>query len=119
LICIICFRADHNFIISFLFQAHGDKKGGTRENGVKTDKGNYLKVSWEGGADYYTAAKLEEIFKQFGKVEDIVIKTKKSRNRGSAIVVMATKEAAVSPVCPSFLSWEIFSTLITSPGLGL
>ncbi|XP_047052260.1 uncharacterized protein LOC124657815 [Lolium rigidum] len=74
--------------------AHGDKKGGTRENGVKTDKGNYLKVSWEGGADYYTAAKLEDIFKQFGKVEDIVIKTKKSRNRGSAIVVMASKEAA-------------------------
>ncbi|XP_051208483.1 uncharacterized protein [Lolium perenne] len=74
--------------------ARGDKKGATRENGVKTDKGNYLKVSWEGGADYYTAAKLEEIFKQFGKVEDIVIKTKKSRNRGSAIVVMATKEAA-------------------------
>lgn len=74
--------------------AHGDKKGGSTENGVKTDKGKYLKVSWEGGADYYTAAKLEEIFKQFGKVEDIVIKTKKSRNRGSAIVVMASKEAA-------------------------
>jgi DnaJ family protein C protein 17 len=57
-----------------------------------------LKVSWEGGADYYNAAKLEEIFKQFGGVEDVVIKTRKSRSRGSAIVVMASKEAAVSPV---------------------
>lgn len=75
--------------------AHGDKKGGTPQ-GAKTDKGKILKVSWEGGADYYTAAKLEEIFKQFGKVEDIVIKTRKSRSRGSAIVVMASKEAAQS-----------------------
>uniref|UniRef100_A0ACD5WFW0 Uncharacterized protein n=2 Tax=Avena sativa TaxID=4498 RepID=A0ACD5WFW0_AVESA len=74
--------------------AHGDKKRGTPENGVKTDKGKVLKVSWEGGAEYYTAAKLEEIFKQFGKVEDILIKTRKSRSKGSAIVVMASKEAA-------------------------
>ncbi|VAH18284.1 unnamed protein product [Triticum turgidum subsp. durum] len=74
--------------------AHGDKKGGTPENGRKTDKGKILKVSWEGGADYYTAAKLDEIFKQFGTVEDIVIKTRKSKSKGSAIVVMASKEAA-------------------------
>jgi DnaJ family protein C protein 17 len=65
-----------------------------------------LKVSWEGVADYYTAAKLDEIFKQFGKVEDIVIKTRKSKSKGSAIVVMASKEAAVSLVSPSFLSWR-------------
>uniref|UniRef100_A0A452YWR7 RRM domain-containing protein n=1 Tax=Aegilops tauschii subsp. strangulata TaxID=200361 RepID=A0A452YWR7_AEGTS len=74
--------------------AHGDKKGGTPENGPKTDKGKILKVSWEGGADYYTAAKLDEIFKQFGTVEDIVIKTRKSKSKGSAIIVMASKEAA-------------------------
>ncbi|KAF6989772.1 hypothetical protein CFC21_007067 [Triticum aestivum] len=43
--------------------AHGDKKGGTPENGPKTDK-------------------------------DIVIKTRKSKSKGSAIVVMASKEAA-------------------------
>nr|BAK04100.1 predicted protein [Hordeum vulgare subsp. vulgare] len=73
---------------------HGDKKGGTPENGPKTDMGKILKVSWEGGADYYTAAKLDEIFKQFGMVEDIVIKTSKSKRKGSAIVVMASKEAA-------------------------
>ncbi|KAG8099929.1 hypothetical protein GUJ93_ZPchr0013g35913 [Zizania palustris] len=69
---------------------------GAPQDGVKTDKSKILKVSWEGGADYYTAAKLEEIFKQFGKVEDIVIKTRKSRSRGSALVVMASKETAQS-----------------------
>ncbi|KQK23767.1 dnaJ homolog subfamily C member 17 [Brachypodium distachyon] len=74
--------------------AYGDKKGGTPENGGKTDKGKILKVSWQDGADNYTAAKLDEIFKQFGKVEDIVIKTRRSKSSGSAIVVMASKEAA-------------------------
>ncbi|XP_062209795.1 uncharacterized protein LOC133911534 isoform X1 [Phragmites australis] len=73
---------------------HGDKKGGAPQDGVKTDKGKILKVSWDGSADSYTAAKLEELFQKFGKVEDIVIKTSKSRSRGSAIVVMGTKEAA-------------------------
>lgn len=83
-----------SFLASASTSAHGDKKSGTPENGVKTDKGKVLKVSWEGGADYYTAAKLDEIFKQFGKVEDIVIKTRKSKSKGSAIVVMASKEEA-------------------------
>uniref|UniRef100_J3LJR5 RRM domain-containing protein n=1 Tax=Oryza brachyantha TaxID=4533 RepID=J3LJR5_ORYBR len=69
---------------------------GAPQDAQKTDKGKILKVSWEGGADYYTAAKLEEIFKQFGEVEDVVIKTRKSRSRGSAIVVMSSKEAARS-----------------------
>ncbi|KAI4967098.1 hypothetical protein ZWY2020_031055 [Hordeum vulgare] len=63
---------------------------------TKNDKGKILKVSWEGGADYYTAAKLDEIFKQFGMVEDIVIKTSKSKRKGSAIVVMASKEACTN-----------------------
>ncbi|KAF8780086.1 hypothetical protein HU200_001743 [Digitaria exilis] len=75
--------------------AYGDKKGGASQDGVKTDKGKILKVSWDGSADSYTAAKLEELFQKFGKVEDIVIKTRKSRSKGSAIVVMGTKEAAV------------------------
>ncbi|KAI4995194.1 hypothetical protein ZWY2020_035097 [Hordeum vulgare] len=63
-------------------------------HGPKTDKGTILKVSWGGGADYYTAAKLDEIFKQFGTVEDIVINTSKSKSKGSALVVMASKLAA-------------------------
>ncbi|CAD6209461.1 unnamed protein product [Miscanthus lutarioriparius] len=75
--------------------AHGDKKGGTPQDGVKTDKGKILKVSWDGSADSYNAAKLEELFQKFGKVEDVVIKTRKSRSKGSAIVVMGSKEAAL------------------------
>jgi DnaJ family protein C protein 17 len=63
-----------------------------------------LKVSWEGVADYCTAAKLDEIFKQFGIVINII----KSKRKGSAIVEMASKEATVSLVSPSFLSWKIF-----------
>ena len=79
-------------------QGYGDKKGGASQDGVKTDKGKILRVTWDGSADSYTAAKLEELFQKFGKVEDVVIKTRKSRSKGSAIVVMGTKEAAVSPV---------------------
>ncbi|XBI76256.1 hypothetical protein VPH35_069515 [Triticum aestivum] len=60
--------------------AHGDNKGGTPDNRTKTDKGKVLK--------------LDEIFRQFGEVEDIVIKTRKPRSKGSAIVVMASKVAA-------------------------
>jgi len=74
---------------------YGDKKGGASQDGVKTDKGKILKVTWDGSADSYTAAKLEELFQKFGKVEDVVIKTRKSRSKGSAIVVMGTKEAAL------------------------
>ncbi|KAG8073367.1 hypothetical protein GUJ93_ZPchr0006g40991 [Zizania palustris] len=88
---------------------------GAPQDGVKTDKSKILKVSWEGGADYYTAAKLEEIFKQFGKVEDIVIKTRKSRSRGSAIVVMASKEAAQSAL-KNHSVYNVFSVpLIVAP----
>lgn len=74
-----------------------------------------MKVSWEGGADYYNAAKLEEIFKQFGGVEDVVIKTRKSRSRGSAIVVMASKEAALSAL-QNHSVYNVFSVpLIVAP----
>jgi DnaJ homolog subfamily C member 17 len=42
----------------------------------------------------YTAAKLKELFQKFDEVED-VIKTRKLRSKGSAIVVLGSK--AVSP----------------------
>ncbi|KAL6907680.1 hypothetical protein ACP4OV_002719 [Aristida adscensionis] len=83
--------------------AHGHKKAGVAQDSVKTDKGKILKVSWEGRPDYYTAAKLEELFRKFGEVEDIVIKARKSKSRGSAIVVMATKEAALSAIQNHFV----------------
>jgi DnaJ homolog subfamily C member 17 len=55
-----------------------------------------LKVSWDGSPDCYTAAKLKELLQKFDEVEDVVIKTRKSRSKGSAIVVLGSK-VAVSP----------------------
>ncbi|EXB24032.1 DnaJ homolog subfamily C member 17 [Morus notabilis] len=60
---------------------------------VKLDKERILKVSWEKVGEGYTAERLREEFSRFGDVEDVVIKNKK---RGSAIVVMANKDAAVA-----------------------
>lgn len=62
--------------------------------GVGLDKEKVLKVSWEKFGEDYTAERLREIFSEFGKVEDVVIKS--SKKKGSALVVMATKSAAVS-----------------------
>lgn len=68
-----------------------------------------LKVSWERSFGDYTAAKLKEIFERFGEVEDIVIRSKKSKSKASAIVVMSSKDAVVSLSC--FLSsgkvWDL------------
>lgn len=58
------------------------------------DKGKVLKVSWEKIGEDYTAQRLREIFENFGAVEDVVIKS--SKKKGSALVVMASKDAAVS-----------------------
>jgi len=53
-----------------------------------------LKVSWEKVGEDYTAEGLRELFSKFGEVDDVVIKS--SKKKGSALVVMATKDAAVS-----------------------
>lgn len=61
-----------------------------------------LKASWtclEGGAGDYSASRLKEIFEEFGVVEDLVVlarKPGKSRKKGAALVVMVTKQAAVT-----------------------
>ncbi|TVU48467.1 hypothetical protein EJB05_08105 [Eragrostis curvula] len=94
---------------------HGDKKDGTAQDGVKTDKSKILKVSWDGRPDYYTAAKLEEFFQKFGKVEDVVIKTRKSRSKGSAIVVMGSKEAAQSAVKDHYIYNDSLVPLTVAP----
>lgn len=60
---------------------------------VKLDKEKILKVSWEKVAEDYTAERLREVFSRFGDVEDVVMKNKR---RGSALVVMANKDAAVA-----------------------
>ncbi|KAK6121735.1 hypothetical protein DH2020_044518 [Rehmannia glutinosa] len=62
--------------------------------GIALDKEKVLKVSWEKIGEDYTAQRLREIFEEFGAVEDVVIKS--SRKKGSALVVMASKDAAVS-----------------------
>ncbi|KAK4284876.1 hypothetical protein QN277_001652 [Acacia crassicarpa] len=62
--------------------------------GPGLDKEKALKVSWERVGEGYTAEKLRELFSEFGEVEDVVIKG--SKKKGSALVVMATKEGAVA-----------------------
>ncbi|KAK8625211.1 hypothetical protein V6N13_090086 [Hibiscus sabdariffa] len=74
-------------------------KGGREGNNVsgdsvELDKEKVLKVSWGKIGEGYTAEKLRQLLSRFGDVEDIVIKS--SKKNGSALVVMATKEAAVA-----------------------
>ncbi|XP_042382043.1 dnaJ homolog subfamily C member 17-like [Zingiber officinale] len=72
-------------------QEKGEDNGGTALN-----KERMLKVSWESNLGDYTAVKLRELFERFGGVEDVVIRSKASKKRRSAIVVMSSKDAAVA-----------------------
>lgn len=72
--------------------ARGKDSGDGGGSGL--DKEKVLKVSWEKIGVDYTAEKLREIFGKFGSVEDVVIKS--SKKKGSALVVMASKDAAVA-----------------------
>ncbi|VFQ84689.1 unnamed protein product [Cuscuta campestris] len=79
---------------------------------VTVDKDKVLKVSWEkAGVLGYTAQRLREIFGQFGEVEDVVIKSSKSK--GSALVVMASKDAAAS-ACGTVLG-DLSNPLLAVP----
>ncbi|CAO2815651.1 unnamed protein product [Amaranthus hypochondriacus] len=60
--------------------------------GVELDKSRVLKVSWEKVFSDYSSSRLRDLFKEFGNVEDIVIKS--SKKKGSALVVMESKESA-------------------------
>lgn len=66
----------------------------TGDGGNTVDKGKVLKVSWEKVGEDYSAHRLREIFHEFGEVEDVVIKS--SKKKGSALVVMASHDAAVA-----------------------
>ncbi|KNA16480.1 hypothetical protein SOVF_088870 [Spinacia oleracea] len=68
--------------------------GGGDGSGVALDRCKVLKVSWEKGFSEYSASRLRELFEEFGDVEDVVIKS--SKKKGSAIVVMRSKEDAVA-----------------------
>ncbi|XP_077246720.1 uncharacterized protein LOC143886562 [Tasmannia lanceolata] len=58
-------------------------------------KERVLEVSWEKGRDDYSAERLKDLFWGFGGVEEIVV-TGGSKKRKNAIVVMASKNAAIA-----------------------
>ncbi|XP_020213735.1 dnaJ homolog subfamily C member 17 [Cajanus cajan] len=74
----------------------GSGGGGGGGGGGGVDQEKVLKVSWEKVGEDYSADKLRELFSKFGEVEDVVIKG--SKKKGSALVVMATKEGAVATI---------------------
>ncbi|KAF6135686.1 hypothetical protein GIB67_028257, partial [Kingdonia uniflora] len=65
---------------------------------VGLDGERALKVSWEGSGIDYSADKLKELFGKYGDVEDVVIRSRGSKRKiaRSALVVMASKEAALA-----------------------
>lgn len=65
------------------------------DGGHGLDKERVLKVSWERTAGEYSEAKLREVFKSFGEVEDVMVRSKGTKKKGSALVVMASKASAV------------------------
>lgn len=75
-------------------ETHARAKASTEGKGSNVDKEKVLKVSWEKIGEDYTAQRLRELFSEFGEVEDVVIKS--SKKKGSALVVMSSKDAAVS-----------------------
>ncbi|XP_019184946.1 PREDICTED: dnaJ homolog subfamily C member 17 isoform X2 [Ipomoea nil] len=91
--------------------AGGDKEstgGGSRSS---LDKEKVLKVTWEKIGVDYTAQQLTELFGQFGEVEDVVIKS--SRKKGSALVVMTSKDA-VAAACGNVLG-DLSNPLLVVP----
>ncbi|XP_047938527.1 dnaJ homolog subfamily C member 17 [Salvia hispanica] len=72
----------------------GAADGGSGGGGNGLDKAKVLKVSWEKTGEGYTAQRLREIFREFGYVEDVVIKS--TKKKGSALVVMESEDAAIA-----------------------
>ncbi|KAM7261692.1 hypothetical protein ACFE04_020769 [Oxalis oulophora] len=63
---------------------------------VLLDKEKVLKVYWKKIGDYdYNAEFLRHLFSRFGKVDHVVIMNSKKR-RGTALVLMASKDASVA-----------------------
>lgn len=98
---------------------HAKKRGGfeTPESGVdrkrkedrsgagasvELDKERVLKVSWETIGEGYTAGRLREVFSELGEVEDVVIRS--TKKKCCALVVMATKDGAVSIIINNLVS---------------
>ncbi|GAB4850554.1 hypothetical protein Ancab_029863 [Ancistrocladus abbreviatus] len=89
----------------------GESLGADGGSGA-VDKEKVLKVTWDkvGGGDY-SAEGLRELFGKFGEVEDVVIRS--SKKKGSALVVMASKEAAVAAM--GIVSGDISNPLLVLP----
>lgn len=94
-------------------QQNGEKKVGGEKVGPSLDKGRMLKVSWETSGGNYGAAKLREIFERFGIVEDVVIRSKSSKKKASAIVVMTSRDAMVRAM--QSMSGDITNPLLVLP----
>ncbi|KAI3750017.1 hypothetical protein L2E82_20641 [Cichorium intybus] len=71
-----------------------EKEVGEKSSVVDMDKEKMLKVSWEKGGLDYSAERLRGLFETFGEVKDVVIRS--SKKKGSALIVMASKEAAIA-----------------------
>lgn len=93
-------RAQHaNKVASTTPRRMEDATVGGRENkggggGSGLDKEKMLKVSWEKIGKDYSAQRLKDLFQKFGEVKDVVIRS--SKKKGSAIIEMASKDAAVA-----------------------
>lgn len=68
-------------------------KESTGGSGIGLDKQKVLKVTWEKVGPDYSPERLKELFSKFGEVEDVVIRS--SKKRGSALVVMGSKDSVV------------------------
>ncbi|XP_010454650.1 PREDICTED: dnaJ homolog subfamily C member 17-like [Camelina sativa] len=71
-----------------------EERSSAGASSVQLDKERTLKVSWEASGQGYTAGRLTEVFSEFGKVEDVVIRS--TKKKCSALIVMATKDGAVA-----------------------
>lgn len=92
-------------------ETHARAKASTEGKGSSVDKEKVLKVSWEKIGEDYTAQRLRELFSEFGEVEDVVIKS--SKKKGSALVVMSSKDAAKA-VCGNVLG-DLSNPLLIVP----
>ncbi|KAL5561245.1 hypothetical protein UlMin_030992 [Ulmus minor] len=81
--------------------------------GATLNKERVLKVSWENVGEGYTSERLRELFSKFGGVEDVVIKSTKKKGSASALVVMASKDAAVAAT--GAVSGDLSNPLLVVP----
>ncbi|KAH6803518.1 DNAJ heat shock N-terminal domain-containing protein [Perilla frutescens var. frutescens] len=89
-----------------------DTTDGGDGGGNGLDKAKVLKVSWEKIGVGYTAERLREIFGEFGSIEDVVIKS--SKKKGSALVVMSSKDAAIAAATGNVLG-DLSNPLLVVP----